>query len=99
MFETFFANVLQRSIGVYFVDLGTSDIRIGVWNGDVNISNLIINPEAFACSTSALSLVAGSVSKISIKIPWYSSFRQPCNIFVDRLELQFRLKVLPCLMR
>lgn len=35
----------------------------------------------------------GSISEISIKVPWYSPFKQPVNVFVDGLALHFKLKV------
>ncbi|KAM0683350.1 hypothetical protein MDAP_001771 [Mitosporidium daphniae] len=34
----------------------------------------------------------GSISEISIKVPWYSPFKQPVNVFVDGLALHFKLK-------
>lgn len=46
MFETVVAGVLNRFLGKYVQDLDTENLNVGIFSGNVNLTDLKLKPEA-----------------------------------------------------
>lgn len=46
MFERVVATLLHRYLGKYIQDLDTENLNVGIFGGDVQLSNLKIKPDA-----------------------------------------------------
>lgn len=48
MFENLVVDTLTRLLGDYIIGLDGSRVQVGVWNGDLQLRNLELRPEAIS---------------------------------------------------
>jgi hypothetical protein len=54
MFEGVVATILNRYLGKYIQDLDTENLNVGIFSGDVQMTELRLKPEALVSTTSQL---------------------------------------------
>ncbi|OAO93017.1 hypothetical protein AXX17_AT5G24610 [Arabidopsis thaliana] len=78
-----FVNLLLGYLGRYIKDIQKDQLKISLWNGEVLLENVELNPEAFEYLQLPIALKQGRVGKLSIKIPWKKLHRDPVTIMIE----------------
>ncbi|KAK9908805.1 hypothetical protein WJX75_003140 [Coccomyxa subellipsoidea] len=87
MFEAQLAYYLNRYIGAYVQGLDTQSLKISVFKGDVVLRNLKLKPEALADLNLPITVKAGLLGSLTLKVPWANLGRSPVIITIDRLYI------------
>ena len=70
MFEAQVAFYLNQYLGKYVHGLDAESLRISVWNGDVELRNLQLKPEALAELNLPITVKAGLLGRLTLKVRW-----------------------------
>ncbi|KAM3866154.1 intermembrane lipid transfer protein VPS13C-like [Diretmus argenteus] len=70
VFESMVSYLLNRFIGDYVENLDKSQLKIGIWGGNVVIENLKVKENALSEFDVPFKVKAGQVGKLTLKIPW-----------------------------
>jgi len=80
-------NVLVNALGDYIEGLTEENLKLGVWSGQIELNNLVLNRKSLHKLNLPLTVVYGSVSKLKVYIPWTSLDSSPVKITVDGVTL------------
>ncbi|XP_037905174.1 vacuolar protein sorting-associated protein 13 isoform X4 [Hermetia illucens] len=81
VFESLVADLLNKFIGDYVEDLDRKQLSIGIWGGDVVLTNLALRANAFQDLDLPIQIVYGHLGKLVLKIPWK-------NLYSERVVAQ-----------
>ncbi|KAL1131713.1 hypothetical protein AAG570_011326 [Ranatra chinensis] len=70
MFKRVVATILNRYLGKYIQDLDTENLNVGIFGGDVQLSDLKIKPDALYELDLPVEVKVGTIGRINIRIPW-----------------------------
>ncbi|XP_056428779.1 intermembrane lipid transfer protein VPS13C isoform X2 [Hyla sarda] len=70
MFESVVADLLNRFLGDYVENLDRSQLKLGIWGGNVSLENLKIRENALSELDVPFKVKAGQIDKLILKIPW-----------------------------
>ena len=70
MLEAQVAYYLNRYLGTYVEGLNQRDLKISVFKGDVVLKNLKLKPEALADLNLPISVKAGLLGSLTLKVRW-----------------------------
>ncbi|GIL65097.1 hypothetical protein Vafri_18864, partial [Volvox africanus] len=87
MFEAQVAYYLNKYLGKYLQGLDADSLRISVWRGDVELRNLSLRPEALQDLDLPVTVKAGLLGRLTLKVPWTALGREPVVVEFDRLYL------------
>lgn len=85
MFEAHVLHLLRRYLGEYVHGLSVEALRISVWKGDVVLKDLKLKAEALNSLRLPVTVKAGFVGTITLKVPWKSLGKDPVIVLVDRV--------------
>jgi hypothetical protein len=68
MFEAQVLGLLQRYLGKYVYGLDAESLRISVWRGDVELSNLRLKPEALDELNLPITVKSGLLGRLRLKV-------------------------------
>ncbi|KAK7264764.1 hypothetical protein RJT34_32374 [Clitoria ternatea] len=85
MFEAHVLHLLRRYLGEYVHGLSTEALRISVWKGDVVLKDLKLKAEALNALKLPVTVKAGFVGTITLKVPWKSLGKEPVIVLIDRV--------------
>ncbi len=80
-------SALRRVFADYIVELNEENLRLGVWNGRLELENLQINNEAINALQLPVRVISGEVIKFRVYIPWLSLDRTPVRVEIDGVYL------------
>ena len=75
MLEAQLAYYLNRYLGTYVEGLNQRDLKVSVFRGDVVLKNLKLKPEALADLNLPISVKAGLLGSLTLKVTCLASFR------------------------
>ncbi|XP_067012189.2 intermembrane lipid transfer protein Vps13 [Anabrus simplex] len=87
VFESIVADLLNRFLGDYVENLDRSQLKIGIWGGDVVLQNLILKQSALDELDLPVKTVYGHLGKLVLKIPWKNLYSAPVEASIERLFL------------
>ncbi|XP_067014210.2 intermembrane lipid transfer protein Vps13 [Anabrus simplex] len=87
VFESVLAEVLNVYIGDYVENLDRSQLKIGIWGGDIVLQNLVLKQSVLDELHLPLKTVFGHLGKLILKIPWKNLYNAPVVASVERLFL------------
>ncbi|KAG1659488.1 hypothetical protein FOA52_005351 [Chlamydomonas sp. UWO 241] len=87
MFEAQVAYYLNQYLGKYLTGLDAESLKISVWAGDVQLRNLSLKPEALADLELPVTVKAGMLGKLTLKVPWNKLGQAPVVVEFDRLYI------------
>uniref|UniRef100_A0A915Q109 Vacuolar protein sorting-associated protein 13A n=1 Tax=Setaria digitata TaxID=48799 RepID=A0A915Q109_9BILA len=87
VFESVVAEVLNRVLGNFVNNLDASQLNIGIWGGDVKLTNLEVKETALDDFDLPVKLKIGCLTKLVLKIPWSDLYRQPVIADIEGLNL------------
>ncbi|KAL3998071.1 N-terminal region of Chorein a TM vesicle-mediated sorter family protein [Acanthocheilonema viteae] len=87
VFESVVAEVLNRVLGNFVNNLDASQLNIGIWGGDVKLTNLEVKETALDDFDLPVKLKFGCLTRLVLKIPWSDLYRQPVIADIEGLNL------------
>lgn len=85
MFEAHVLHLLRRYLGEYVHGLSAEALRISVWKGDVVLKDLQLKADALNALKLPVTVKAGFVGTITLKVPWKSLGKEPVIVLIDRV--------------
>ncbi|CAH0720243.1 unnamed protein product, partial [Brenthis ino] len=83
MFEGAVAGILNRLLGKYVQDLDTENLNVGIFSGNVNLTDLKLKPEALYELDLPIDVKIGTIGKINLQIPWSGLYTQPVMVHIE----------------
>ncbi|EEF45057.1 vacuolar protein sorting-associated protein, putative [Ricinus communis] len=87
MLEDQVAYLLQRYLGNYVRGLNKEALKISVWQGDVELTNMQLKPEALNALQLPVKVKAGFLGSVKLKVPWSRLGQDPVLVYLDRIFL------------
>ncbi|XP_049870372.1 intermembrane lipid transfer protein Vps13 isoform X3 [Pectinophora gossypiella] len=87
VFESIVVDVLNRFLGDYVENLNRSQLKLGIWGGDVVLQNLVLKQNALEELNIPMQTVYGHLGKLTLKIPWKNLYGASVEATIDRLFL------------
>ncbi|XP_050223282.1 uncharacterized protein LOC126673249 [Mercurialis annua] len=87
MLEDQVAYLLQRYLGNYVRGLNKEALKISVWQGDVELTNMQLKPEALNALQLPVKVKAGFLGSVKLKVPWSRLGQDPVLVSLDRIFL------------
>uniref|UniRef100_A0A670Z9M4 Vacuolar protein sorting 13 homolog C n=1 Tax=Pseudonaja textilis TaxID=8673 RepID=A0A670Z9M4_PSETE len=78
--ESVVADLLNRFLGCYVENLNKSQLKLGIWGGNVSLDNLLIKENALVSSL-------GVIDKLTLKIPWKNLYGEAVIASLEGLYL------------
>eukprot|EP00050_Salpingoeca_kvevrii_P000824 m.156882 g.156882 ORF g.156882 m.156882 type:complete len:3776 (-) comp10222_c0_seq1:35-11362(-) len=70
MFESLLTNILNRYLGAYVEGLTQQQLHVAVFQGDVQLENLVLRKDALRKLDLPFDVRAGFLGRLTMKIPW-----------------------------
>ncbi|XP_028168075.1 vacuolar protein sorting-associated protein 13C-like [Ostrinia furnacalis] len=83
MFEGAVAGILNRLLGKYVQDLDTENLNVGIFSGNVNLTDLKLKPEALYELDLPIDVKIGTIGRINLQIPWSGLYTQPVVVHIE----------------
>ncbi|XP_063619785.1 intermembrane lipid transfer protein Vps13 [Cydia splendana] len=87
VFESIVVDVLNRFLGDYVENLNRSQLKLGIWGGDVVLENLKLKQNALEELNIPVQTVYGHLGKLVLKIPWKNLYGASVEASIERLFL------------
>ncbi|XP_022737877.1 uncharacterized protein LOC111290709 isoform X2 [Durio zibethinus] len=87
MLEDQVAYLLQRYLGNYVRGLNKEALKISVWRGDVELTNMQLKPEALNALKLPVKVKAGFLGSVKLKVPWSRLGQDPVLVYLDSIFL------------
>ncbi|KAM7253912.1 hypothetical protein ACFE04_031594 [Oxalis oulophora] len=87
MLEDQVAYLLQRYLGNYVRGLNKEALKISVWQGDVELTNMQLKPDALNALKLPVKVKAGFLGSVKLKVPWSRLGQDPVLVSLDRIFL------------
>ncbi|XP_073000916.1 uncharacterized protein [Typha latifolia] len=85
MLEDQVAFFLQKYLGNYVRGLNKEALKISVWKGDVELTNMQLRPEALNALNLPVRVKAGFLGSVRLKVPWSRLGQEPVLVYLDRI--------------
>lgn len=87
MAKSLLLNVLVDVLGNYVEGLTRENLKLGVWSGKIELSNLLLKDSALDQLNLPIRVVKGSLGNLRVKVPWASLESKPVEVFIDGVYL------------
>lgn len=87
VFESLVSDLLNRFIGDYVENLDKSQLKIGIWGGNVVLENLRVKENALSEFDVPFKVKAGQIGKLTLKIPWKNLYNDAVVATLEGLYL------------
>ncbi|XP_051920113.1 intermembrane lipid transfer protein VPS13C isoform X3 [Hippocampus zosterae] len=87
VFEALVSDLLNRFIGDYVENLDKSQLKIGIWGGNVVLENLRVKENALSEFDLPFKVKAGQIGTLTLKIPWKNLYNDAVVATLDGLYL------------
>lgn len=87
MLEGLVAGLLNRFLGMYVKNFDPTQLKVGIWSGDVKLRNLELRREALDQLKLPINVVEGHLGELTIVIPWSNLRGAPVKIFIEDVFL------------
>ncbi|XP_034470795.1 vacuolar protein sorting-associated protein 13C isoform X1 [Hippoglossus hippoglossus] len=87
VFESLVSDLLNRFIGDYVENLDKSQLKIGIWGGNVVLENLRVKENALSDFNVPFKVKAGQIGRLTLKIPWKNLYNDAVVATLDGLYL------------
>ncbi|AEO58474.1 hypothetical protein MYCTH_2305828 [Thermothelomyces thermophilus ATCC 42464] len=87
MLEGLVAGLLNRFLGMYVKNFDPTQLKVGIWSGDVKLSNLQLRREALDQLKLPINVVEGHLGELTLIIPWSNLRGAPVKVFIEDVFL------------
>jgi vacuolar protein sorting-associated protein 13A/C len=88
MAKSLLLDVLVNVLGAYVDGLSAENLRVGVWSGKVELSNLKLKSTALDTLNLPIRISHGALKHLRLKIPWSHLESKPVRVVIDGVYLQ-----------
>ncbi|XP_021263276.1 vacuolar protein sorting-associated protein 13C [Numida meleagris] len=85
--ESVVADLLNRFLGDYVENLNKSQLKLGIWGGNVALDNLQIKENALSELDVPFRVKVGHIDKLTLKIPWKNLYGEAVVATLEGLYL------------
>lgn len=85
--ESVVADLLNRFLGDYVENLNKSQLKLGIWGGNVALDNLQIKENALSELDVPFRIKVGQIDKLTLKIPWKNLYGEAVVATLEGLYL------------
>ena len=85
MLESVLERVLLNNFGQIIQGLDKSNLKIGVWQGNITIKNVSVRPEIFNKFELPLQMLFSHIGKLELKVPWSSLGSKPVEVLLENV--------------
>ncbi|KAM5292524.1 intermembrane lipid transfer protein VPS13C [Ctenodactylus gundi] len=85
--ESVVADLLNRFLGDYVENLDKSQLKLGIWGGNVALDNLRIKENALSELDVPFKVKTGQIDKLTLKIPWKNLYGEAVVATLEGLYL------------
>lgn len=85
VFESLVADLLNRYLGEYVDNLDRSQLKIGIWGGDVVLKDLRLKQSALDELDLPVKTISGFLGKLTLKIPWKNVYNASTEASIENL--------------
>ncbi|ATY65465.1 vacuolar sorting-associated vps13 [Cordyceps militaris] len=87
MLEGLVAGLLNRFLGMYVKNFDPTQLKVGIWSGDVKLRNLELRREALDQLKLPINVVRGHLGELTLVIPWSNIRGAPVKVFIEDVYL------------
>ncbi|CAK9441286.1 uncharacterized protein LODBEIA_P51550 [Lodderomyces beijingensis] len=87
MFESLVANLLNRFLGAYLENFDPKQLNIGIWGGDVKLTDLRLKKESLDRFKLPIDVKFGHLGVLTLQIPWANLKGKPVQVIIEDLFL------------
>lgn len=87
MLEGLVAGLLNRFLGMYVKNFDPTQLKVGIWSGDVKLRNLELRREALDQLKLPINVVNGHLGELTLVIPWSNIRGAPVKVFIEDVYL------------
>ena len=88
-------SLLDRLLGPYIANLSRDRMRVGVWSGHVDLSDLLLRSDALDGLELPVQLSRGRIGRLQLRVPWSRLRSEPAELILEDVELEVYLRVTP----
>ncbi|KAJ3689943.1 hypothetical protein LUZ61_019107 [Rhynchospora tenuis] len=85
MLEDYAAILVQKFLGTYVRGINKEVLKISAWQGDVELKNMQLRPEALNALKLPVKVKAGFLGSVRLKVPWSKLGQEPVVVYLDRI--------------
>ncbi|XP_069480592.1 intermembrane lipid transfer protein VPS13C isoform X2 [Ambystoma mexicanum] len=85
--ESVVADLLNRFLGDYVQNLDRSQLKLGIWGGNVALDNLQIRENALSELDVPFKVIFGQIDKLNLKMPWKNLYGEAVVATLEGLYL------------
>jgi vacuolar protein sorting-associated protein 13A/C len=87
MLEGLVAGLLNRFLGMYVKNFDPTQLKVGIWSGDVKLRNLELRREALDQLKLPINVMEGHLGELTLIIPWSNLRGAPVRVFIEDVFL------------
>ncbi|ERT03326.1 hypothetical protein HMPREF1624_01637 [Sporothrix schenckii ATCC 58251] len=87
MLEGLVAGLLNRFLGMYVQNFDPTQLKVGIWSGDVKLRDLELRREALDQLKLPINVVEGHLGQLTLTIPWSNLSGAPVKIYIEDVFL------------
>lgn len=87
MLEGLVAGLLNRFLGMYVKNFDPTQLKVGIWSGDVKLRDLELRREALDQLKLPINVVEGHLGALTLVIPWSNLRGAPVKVFIEDVFL------------
>lgn len=87
MLEGLAAGLLNRFLGMYVQNFDPTQLKVGIWSGDVKLRNLELRREALDQLKLPINVVAGHLGELTLAISWSNLRSAPVKVLIEDVFL------------
>ncbi|KAJ3291062.1 hypothetical protein HK104_006345 [Borealophlyctis nickersoniae] len=87
MFEGIIAPVIKKFLGDYVANLESTQLSVGIWQGDVVLHNLKLKREALDKFNLPIDVLEGYLGELTLNIPWNDLKNKPVKVYINNVYL------------
>lgn len=87
MLEGLVAGLLNRFLGMYVKNFDPTQLKVGIWSGDVKLRNLELRREALDQLKLPVNVIEGHVGELTLVIPWSNLRGAPVKALIEDVYL------------
>ncbi|GIX68716.1 vacuolar protein sorting-associated protein 13C [Caerostris extrusa] len=85
VFESLVASLLNKFLGDYVQNFDSSQLKLGIWGGDVTLKHLDVKESALDDLDLPIKVVSGHLGKLILKIPYKNIYTAPTIATIEGL--------------
>ncbi|KAI1434010.1 vacuolar protein sorting-associated protein 13 [Xylaria sp. CBS 124048] len=87
MLEGLVAGLLNRFLGMYVKNFDPTQLKVGIWSGDVKLRDLQLRREALDQLKLPINVMEGYLGELTLTIPWSNLRGAPVKVFIQDVFL------------